>query len=143
MRCGHEKGPATSRPSACLLAVKITLQDLDAGDRHPLQSDVPGDIADVHGAAGQERLHLVENEGLRRRVRGGVVRLGVRDFPPRCASLVASACAVAATNAMSLSRAFWTGPAVAPSKVKPLTPSVTEVAVLVRLLALPGNIGSA
>jgi hypothetical protein len=117
MRCGHEKGPATSRPSAYLLAVKITLQDLDAGDRH-------------HGEAAW--WYAVAS-----------FALACAIFPPRCASLVASACAVAATNAMSLSRTFWTGSAVAPSKVKPLTPIVTEVAVLVRLLALPGNIGSA
>jgi hypothetical protein len=56
---------------------------LDAGNSHPLQSDVAGNLADIHGAGGQERLHLVELLARKRRlaasVSGGVVRLGMRD----------------------------------------------------------------
>jgi hypothetical protein len=33
---------------------------LDAGDSHALQSDVAGNLADVHGAGGQERFHLIK-----------------------------------------------------------------------------------
>jgi hypothetical protein len=33
---------------------------LDAGNNHPPQSNVPGNLAAVHGAGGKEQLHLVE-----------------------------------------------------------------------------------
>jgi hypothetical protein len=56
----RSRSPGTSQAPNSPASLRRRRIGLDAGNRHPLQSDLPGNLADVDGAGGQERLHLID-----------------------------------------------------------------------------------